>query len=83
MGLNSSDCAYSLLSDFCKAFGANLLMKNDIFNGRAFSANCGFECETGICGAVSVFKSDYWAYESVKLLSTWMWSIRMWQMGSN
>ena len=29
---------------------------SDLFNDRVFSANCGFECEEGICDAIDNFK---------------------------
>ena len=56
IGLNCSDCSHSLLSDSCKVFAANLLVEFDLFNGRVFSANCGLECEEGICDAIAVFQ---------------------------
>ena len=56
MGLNSSDCSHSLQLDFFRSVAASFLMEFDLFNGRAFSADFGLECDRGFYGAIDVFK---------------------------
>ena len=56
IGYNCSDCLHSLLSDFCRAFAANLLLECDLLTVGLFGKICDFKILEGICNTNGVLK---------------------------
>ena len=68
IGSNCSDCSHYLMSDFCSAFAANLLMECNLFICSLFSAMCDFKFWGGICDAIDIFK---WGLKIFLWVANW------------